>query len=59
MPDAGGGHSSLAWIELLLVLAFAIGWFVLEQVAKRYDRKPEHAKPTDGDASEPPSKPKL
>jgi len=29
----------LAFIELFVVLAFAIGWLVLERVARRFDRK--------------------
>lgn len=30
----------LAFLELFIVLAFLIGWFVLERVARRFDKKP-------------------
>jgi len=29
----------LAFFELLIVVAFAVGWFILEKVANSYDRK--------------------
>jgi hypothetical protein len=29
----------LAFMELFVVLAFAVGWLVLEIVSRRYDRK--------------------
>jgi hypothetical protein len=35
MPDL----NPLAFFELLLVAAFAVGWFILEKVANSYDRK--------------------
>jgi hypothetical protein len=32
----------LAFTELMIVLAFGVGWFILEKVANSYDRgKPE------------------
>ena len=39
----------LAFLELLIVAAFAIGWFILEKVANSYDRdkKPETDKTHD------------
>lgn len=37
----------LAFLELFIVLAFLIGWFVLERVARRFDKKP----PKDDDPS--------
>jgi len=39
--------SPLAFMELLVVLAFAVGWFVLERVARRFDKRDkEDAPPT-------------
>jgi hypothetical protein len=29
----------LAFFELLIVVAFAVGWFILEKVANSYDRE--------------------
>jgi hypothetical protein len=48
MPDV----NPLAFFELLIVVAFAIGWFVLEKVANSYDRdkKPEADDPRDDQA---------
>jgi hypothetical protein len=48
--------SLVAYMELLIVLAFAVGWFILEKVANSYDRdkpppKPESPEP----GREPPS----
>jgi hypothetical protein len=37
--------SLVAYMELLIVLAFAIGWFILEKVANSYDR--DKPKPDD------------
>lgn len=43
----------LAFFELLIVAAFAIGWFILEKVANSYDRdkKPESVESHGGDNS--------
>jgi hypothetical protein len=30
--------SLVAYMELLIVLAFGVGWFILEKVANSYDR---------------------
>jgi hypothetical protein len=38
----------LAFMELFLVLAFAIGWLVLERIARRFDRK-RQSDPRQGD----------
>jgi hypothetical protein len=46
--------SLVAYMELLIVLAFAIGWFILEKVANSYDRdkpKADEAQPPDGEQS--------
>lgn len=37
----------LVFLEFAVVLAFGIGWLVLERVAKRYDRKDDAPKPPD------------
>jgi hypothetical protein len=39
MPDV----NPLAFFELLVVLAFAVGWFILEKVANSYDRDKKQA----------------
>ncbi len=44
------GFSPLAFMELFVVLAFAIGWLVLERVARQLDerkRDEEDAPPDD------------
>lgn len=48
MPDV----NPLAFFELLIVLAFAIGWFILEKVANSYDRDKKRPAddPADGEA---------
>jgi hypothetical protein len=38
----------LAFLELFIVLAFLIGWYVLERVARLFDKKP----PKDDDPSQ-------
>jgi hypothetical protein len=49
MPDL----NPLAFFELLIVAAFAIGWFILEKVANSYDRNknPEPVESRDEKAS--------
>lgn len=42
-----------AYMELLLVLAFAAGWLVLEYVCHRLDRQKEERKRADRDARDP------
>ena len=37
--------SIVAYMELIIVLAFFVGWYILEKVANRYDR--DKAKPDD------------
>lgn len=37
--------SLVAYMELLIVLAFGVGWYILEKVANSYDR--DKAKPDD------------
>jgi hypothetical protein len=47
--------SLVAYMELLIVLAFAVGWFILEKVANSYDRdkpKPDPEAP-DPEAPDP------
>ncbi len=46
--------SLMAYMELLIVLAFAIGWFILEKVANSYDRdKPKSGNGTRSEESSP------
>ena len=33
------GFSPFAFMELFVVLAFGIGWLVLERVARRFDKR--------------------
>ncbi|MGZ9103096.1 MAG: hypothetical protein ACXW3Y_09410 [Rhodoplanes sp.] len=37
--------SIVAYMELIIVLAFFVGWYILEKVANSYDR--DKAKPDD------------
>lgn len=39
----------LMFLEFFVVLAFGIGWFILEKVANSYDRKREDDKAADLD----------
>ncbi len=45
--------SLVAYMELLIVLAFGVGWYILEKVANSYDRdkpKPDdETPPSEGD----------
>ena len=45
--------SIVAYMELIIVLAFFLGWYILEKVANSYDRnneKPDHeARPTENE----------
>ncbi len=41
--------SIVAYMELLIVLAFGVGWYILEKVANSYDRdkpKPDDKTPS-------------
>jgi hypothetical protein len=42
--------SIVAYMELIIVLAFAVGWVILEKVANSYDCD----KPKPGEPAEPP-----
>jgi len=42
----------LAFIELFVVLAFAVGWIVLELVARRLDGRREDKSQTDNESSD-------
>jgi hypothetical protein len=37
----------LAFMELFVVLAFAVGWLVLERVARRFDKRDRTMRPRD------------
>jgi hypothetical protein len=45
--------SIVAYMELIIVLAFFVGWYILEKVANSYDQdkaKPDdETRPADGD----------
>jgi hypothetical protein len=44
--------SLVAYMELLIVLAFGVGWYILEKVANSYDRdkpKADDEPPSEGD----------
>jgi hypothetical protein len=43
--DEGGEIALGGYMELLIVLTFAIGWVVIERVAKRYDKPPRDDPP--------------
>ena len=45
--------SLVAYMELLIVLAFAVGWFILEKVANSYDRDKPDPEAPDSDATGP------
>lgn len=45
MPDL----NPLAFFELLIVVAFAVGWFILEKVANSYDREKNKTDETGND----------
>lgn len=46
--------SPLVFMEFFVVLAFGIGWFILEKVANSYDRNRDGEGPEPGDDTSPP-----